>query len=155
MSKGRKISITQDELNKKLAKGLIRGYKVMSSEKEKPKKKNKYGNQKVVVDGYKFDSKKEANRYFELKILQLAGEITDLKMQEPFLLEVEGKKVAKYIADFVYLRKGQNQFNRAILSNDGLLVVEDVKSSATRKLSTYRLKKKLMFAIHGITIVEK
>lgn len=141
MSKNRKISITQDELNKKLAKGLIRGYKVISSEKEKPKKKNKYGNQKVVVDGYKFDSKKEANRYFELKMLQLAGEITGLKMQVPFLLEVEGKKVAKYIADFVYLRKGQ--------------VVEDVKSSATRKLPTYRLKKKLMFAIHGITIVEK
>lgn len=142
MSKGRKISITQNELNKKLAKGLIRGYKVMSSEVEKPKKKNKYGNKKVVVDGYKFDSKKEANRYFELKMLQLAGEISGLKLQEPFELQVEGKKVAKYIADFVYIMKGQQ-------------VVEDVKSSATRKLPTYRLKKKLMFAIHGITIVEK
>ena len=137
-----KIQFSTNDLDKLLSKGTIRGYKVMSSEKEKPKKKNKYGNQKVVVDGYKFDSKKEANRYFELKILQLAGEISGLKMQEPFLLEVEGKKVAKYIADFVYLRKGQQ-------------VVEDVKSSATRKLSTYRLKKKLMFAIHGITIVEK
>ena len=142
MGCNKKINFTTKDLDKLLSKGTIRGYKVMSSEVEKPKKKNKYGNKKVVVDGYKFDSKKEANRYFELKMLQLAGDISGLKMQEPFLLEVEGKKVAKYIADFVYLRKGQQ-------------VVEDVKSSATRKLSTYRLKKKLMFAIHGITIVEK
>lgn len=142
MGCNKKINFTTKDLDKLLSKGTIRGYKVMSSEVEKPKKKNKYGNKKVVVDGYKFDSKKEANRYFELKMLQLAGEISGLKLQEPFELQVEGKKVAKYIADFVYIRKGQQ-------------VVEDVKSSATRKLSTYRLKKKLMFAIHGITIVEK
>jgi len=33
-------------------------------------------------------------------------------------------------------------------------VIEDVKSPVTRKLPAYRLKKRLMLACHGITIVE-
>ena len=41
----------------------------------------KYRNKKVEVDGILFDSKKEANRYMELKLLEKAGEITDLKRQ--------------------------------------------------------------------------
>ncbi len=44
----------------------------------------KYRNEKAVIDGYTFDSKKEANRYFELKMLQRAGEITALELQPKF-----------------------------------------------------------------------
>ena len=101
-------------------------------------KKAKYGNQKVEMDGHKFDSKKEARRYIELRAMQSVGEITCLNLQVPFQLSV-----CKYIADFTYKNK----------SND--LVVEDVKSAATRRLSTYRLKKKMIENELGIVIEEK
>jgi hypothetical protein len=89
-------------------------------------KKRKYNNVKVEIDGHKFDSKKEARRFIELRALQVAGEISELKLQVPFQLSV-----CKYIADFTYKLNGE-------------LVVEDVKSKATRKLPTYRIKCKMM-----------
>jgi hypothetical protein len=107
------------------------------------KKKSKYGNKKTEVDGITFDSEKEAKRYGELKIMQKAGLIGLLQMQVEYRLEVNGEKVASYIADFVYLD-----------SQTGQTVVEDVKSEMTRKLPVYRLKKKLMKQIHNIEIAE-
>lgn len=123
------------------ASGRIRGYKFTNDGKLKKKKSNKYGNKKVKVDGFTFDSKKEASRYHDLKVKQLAGEIRELKLQVKFDFEIEGKKLASYIADFTYIE-------------NGLLVVEDVKSAATRKIRLYRLKKKLMMAIYKIEIKE-
>lgn len=110
---------------------------------EKPKKKNKFNATKTEVDGIVFDSKKEAARYGELKLLLKAGEIGFLKMQVEYKLEYNGQKIASYIADFEY-----------ILSSTGEKVVEDVKGEATCKLPAYRLKKKLMKAVHGIEIKE-
>jgi hypothetical protein len=49
-------------------------------------KKHKYGAKRTEVMGIKFDSKKEANRYLELKMLARAGKIRDLKLQPKFLL---------------------------------------------------------------------
>jgi hypothetical protein len=92
---------------------------------EQPKKR-KYNNQKLEIDGHKFDSKREARRFIELRALQIAGEITELKLQVPFQLSV-----CKYIADFTYKLNGE-------------LIVEDVKSKVTRKLPTYRIKCKMM-----------
>ena len=124
--------------------------------------------------GRMFDSKKEADREPTLLAMQNAGHICELKYQVPYILEVysttavdrlldyfrlyadafEGDpittplvrdiersrhKIAKYVADFTYEDKHGN------------LVVEDVKGRAT---ATYRLKKKLMLACHGIEIVE-
>jgi len=109
--------------------------------------RTKYGNRKTVIDGITFDSVKEASRYVELKLLQRAGEISDLELQSPFVLQPgfvhEGKKIQpiKYIADFTYLC-------------DGKPVVEDVKSPATRKDKVYQLKKKMMLYVHGIEIKE-
>lgn len=101
-------------------------------------RRNKYGNIKTVLDGIKFDSKKEANRYAELKLLEKAGLITDLELQKVFVLQPSyidkfGKKERpiKYIADFVYTENGKQ-------------VIEDVKSEATRKNKDYRIKKKIM-----------
>ena len=48
---------------------------------------NKYGNKKNIVDGIKFDSQKEANRYLILKDMLICGEIKDLKLQPKFLLQ--------------------------------------------------------------------
>lgn len=69
---------------------------------------NKYGNRKVVIDGIKFDSQKEGNRYCELKLLQRAGEISNLQLQPKFVLQEGFKKKGKtyqaitYYADFMY-----------------------------------------------------
>lgn len=105
------------------------------------KKGSKYGNKKVELDGFLFDSIKESNRYLYLRARKLAGEITGLTMQTEFELKVNGEKVASYFADFTYYENGK-------------LIVEDVKSGFTRRLAVYRLKKKLMLQVHGIEIQE-
>lgn len=96
-------------------------------------KKSKYRANKCVVDDIKFDSEKEASRYTELKLLEKAGVITDLKLQVPFVLqdafEINGEKIKaiKYIADFTYYENGK-------------LVIEDVKGVKT---PVYNMKKKM------------
>lgn len=96
---------------------------------------NKYGNRKIIVDGIKFDSKLEANRYQELKILKKIGEIKDLDRQVKFELQPSYKKNGKtiraiyYIADFVYYDLNKKK-----------KIVEDTKGFKTE---VYKLKKKL------------
>lgn len=117
----------------------------------KPKKRSKYNNQPVEIDGFKFQSTKEGTRYQALKLLERAGQISDLRMQVSYVLneavKYEGEKrktpAMKYIADFVYTEVATGQ-----------LVVEDVKSAVTRKLRPYRMKKHLMLTVHGIEIRE-
>lgn len=122
----------------------------------------KYGAQKVKVDGITFDSKKEARRYSELKILEKANQIHDLRMQVKFLLipsqreessEVyqrgkrkgqlkEGKVIEKevsYYADFVYY------------DQSGKMVVEDTKGFRT---TDYIIKRKLMLWLYKVRIRE-
>jgi hypothetical protein len=92
----------------------------------------------TVVDGIRFQSKREANRFCELRLLEKAGEISNLGCQVPFSLLVNRMHIADYIADFVYRR-------------DGKEIIEDVKGHRTE---VYRLKKKLMRACWGIEILE-
>lgn len=101
-------------------------------------KRSKYGAKKTVVDGITFDSQAEATRYGVLKIVQASGLITDLRLQVPYQITVNGKKVCRYVADFVY-------------SENGKEVVEDVKGMRT---PVYNLKKKLMEAVFGVVIFE-
>lgn len=133
---------TEKKLQELVRAGKIRGYTMPGGTKPAPKA-SKYGNKKIEVDGIVFDSKKEAKRYGELRLLLKAGKIGLLRRQVEYKLEVNGEKVASYVADYVYfdLSTGQE-------------VVEDVKSTETRKLRVYRLKKKLMKSIYGITIKE-
>ena len=98
----------------------------------------KYDNKKTEVDGILFDSRGEAARYLELCTLERARQISDLELQVTFPLVVNGMRVCKYVADFVY-------------REDGAVVVEDFKGMRT---PLYRLKAKLMQAVHGITIRE-
>lgn len=102
---------------------------------------SKYGNRKTVIDGVSFDSAKEARRYMELRLLQRAGKIKDLKLQVPFeLLPKCGKnRAVKYVADFVYIDENGNK------------IVEDAKGYRTE---VYKLKKKMMLALLGIEITE-
>jgi hypothetical protein len=64
--------------------------------------KSKYRNVKTEVDGIKFDSKKEATRYGQLRLLEKAGLIGNLRLQVQYPLIVHGVKVGSYVADFVY-----------------------------------------------------
>lgn len=123
--------------------------------------RNKYGNRKTVVNGIEFDSRKEAVRYQELRLLERAGKISGLRLQEKFILipsqreastEVyksgpqkgrrkPGKLLEKecsYIADFFY-------------TEDGEIVVEDTKGFRTE---AYKIKRKLMLERYGIRIRE-
>lgn len=101
---------------------------------------SKYHNSKTVIDGIRFDSKKEANRYMELKLLERAGVIKELRRQVPYVLINRSRygRAIKYVADFVYYE-------------DDKLIVEDVKGVRT---PVYRLKKRLMAEVHGIEVKE-
>ncbi len=50
------------------------------------KRANKYGAKKCEVDGFKFDSQREARRYLQLRALEKAGELRELKLQVPIML---------------------------------------------------------------------
>lgn len=119
--------------------------------------KNKYHASKVVFDGITFDSKKEGLHYLRLKQMQQEGKISDLRMQVPYELlpaiyreevvhlKTKDKIVQKlvqravvYVADFVYTEGG----------------VEKVIDAKGMRLPDYILKKKMMFALKGIEIIE-
>ena len=106
---------------------------------------NKYHNRKTLYDGLSFDSGHERDRYAELRLLEKAGDIHDLRLQPVFELlpaiKENGHVVQRaitYRADFSYYRGGQ-------------LVVEDAKGVKT---DAYKLKKKMMRSIHGICVQE-
>lgn len=119
---------------------------------------NKYKNEKVEFEGIKFDSKKELERYLVLRNAEKNGIISELKLQPTFTLvpaiyheeilqlKTKCKTVMKceqlpitYKADFSYIK-------------DGKLTVEDVKGSEYMITEVFKIKEKLMFAIHGIKI---
>ena len=102
--------------------------------------RSKYRNKKTYVDGIAFDSKKEAARYQELKLLKKAGEIEGLALQQRFeILPKHGRNRAVfYVADFVYVK-------------DGKMVVEDCKGFRT---DVYKLKKKMFEYKYDIEILE-
>lgn len=107
----------------------------------------KYGNIPTEVDGIKFASRHEANRYIELKYMERAHLISGLQLQKVFTLIGEQRdekgrileRPVKYIADFVYK------------DHKGKTVVEDAKGLKT---DVYKIKRKLMLMIYGIQIQE-
>ena len=89
----------------------------------------------------KFDSKREAREYYNLKLLEKAGAISDIKLQPAFRIIINGVDVGSYYADFSYMEKGE-------------LHVIDVKSPATAKNALYRFKKRCVEAQYGVQIEE-
>ena len=124
----------------------------------------KYNAQKCVVDGITFDSRKEANRYCELKLLERGKVISGLELQKKFVLipaqyapdeivtlksgkqkVVKGKLLERecaYYCDFAY-----------ILNETGEQIIEDVKSEIT-KTPEFIIKRKLMLYKYGIVVKE-
>jgi hypothetical protein len=117
--------------------------------------RSKYGAIATTVDGIRFASKAEARRYAELKLLEKAGKISRLRLQQRFELiapktNLRGNVsdmervivIGHYVADFCYdaLSVQATQF-----------VVEDVKGMLT---PMYRWKKKHFEAQYGLSISE-
>lgn len=100
----------------------------------------KYRNTPTTLGGLRFASKAEAKRYGQLLLLERAGAITGITTQPRFPLSVNTVALGAYVADFSY-------------HENGILVVEDVKSKAT-KTPLYQLKKKLVKALYGIDVKE-
>lgn len=98
----------------------------------------KYHNTKIRVDGIMFDSKLEAKRYGQLKLMERTGVIRDLELQPEFELIPSFKKNGKtwrrtvYRADFRYVR-----------AEDDRIIIEDVKGSEAVITDVFRLKQKL------------
>lgn len=109
----------------------------------------KYHAVRTQLDGYTFDSKAEAKRYAELRLLERAGQISKLTVHPRYPLEVNEVRICVYVGDFSYteLHRENGGGFYEIRS-----VIEDVKGVKT---PAYRLKKKLFEAIHpGWTITE-
>ncbi|MBL4837641.1 MAG: DUF1064 domain-containing protein [Kordiimonadaceae bacterium] len=85
-------------------------------------------------NGIVFDSIAEMERYKELYLLFLAGDITEPEMQPPFVFQHEGRGIGSYKADFRYT-----------FIATGEEVVEDVKGNVD---ALFRFKKKMMFAFY-------
>lgn len=120
-------------------------------------RQSKYGAEKVSIFGVEFDSKKEARRWFELRLLEQAGEISNLRRQVDFELipaqrepdgvgkrggKIKGhtiEQAVKYRADFVYQ------------DIEGNTIVEDCKGMRTKE---YIIKRKLFLWRYGIRIKE-
>lgn len=101
----------------------------------KAAKPSKYRNRKTVVDGITFDSAIEARRYSVLKMLSMAGDISDLRLQPSYNLEAHGAKICAYRADFEY---------RDCITGEA--ITEDVKGFETPE---FKLKRKLFEAQYG------
>lgn len=99
-------------------------------------RRHKYKAVRTEVDGIKFASKKEAARYVNLKLLERAKIIENLRLQVRFELNEGGTFKYGYIADFVYFEGGKQ-------------VVEDAKGFLTPE---FKKKQKLMKKVHGIEI---
>lgn len=112
-----------------------------------PKKRNKYGARSVEIDGIRFDSKREGDRWLKLKINVALGEIHDLERQVTYQLapsvKIEGEKRARpalrFTADFRYVE-----------TKTGKTVVEDAKGF--RGDTAFKIRQHLMATVHGIHV---
>lgn len=100
------------------------------------------------ITGRRFASKAEARRYLELKMLERAGQISELECQPRFELHaLDGSKLAVYLGDFKFYDRREK-----------CLVVEDVKGARGRgrgtRTAVYELKRKLVRGEYGVDIRE-
>lgn len=117
------------------------------------KKKGRYGNvRKPEHDGIRFDSKRELVRYMDLKLLERAGEIKDIRVHPKYPITIGGVPIMvalnqhkpwgrhlTYEADFEYWELSSNR--------TWVSVIEDVKMQSGHRTDVYKLKRALMKAM--------
>lgn len=109
-------------------------------------RRSKFNAKPQVVDGVRFDSKRELKRWRELQLLERGGKISQLERQLVCVLargvKIEGEKRARpalrYTVDFRYRDK-----------ETGSLVYEDAKGKAD---TAFRIRQHLMKSVHGIDV---
>lgn len=152
------MGIDISQLSTKAQKQCYDKLKLLNQIRNMPKTP-KYNNVKTTVVAeqgeIKFDSKKEARRFSELKFMQIDGKIKNLRLQVEFTLQpayttITGERIRaiRYLADFTY-----DQFKLTENGNQWVNIVEDVKSKAT-KTASYKMKRKMMRERFGIDIQE-
>lgn len=102
------------------------------------RRRSKFGNRRTPVGELTFDSAREAKRWGDLVLLERIGEISDLRRQVAYPLTVNGILTTTYVADFVFVDKC------------GRTVVEDSKGVQT---DAFKIKRRLMLAVHGVDVV--
>jgi hypothetical protein len=112
------------------------------------KRTGRVNHETVTINGIRFDSMAEADRYKILRVMEKTGKISDLECHPRWEIipaqKIEGHRsfqAAHYTADFKYFQ-------------DGKMIVEDVKSEYTRQAEDYKLRRKLMMLVHGIYVTE-
>lgn len=120
---------------------------------EGERKKGRYGTvKKITEDGIRFDSKREYLRYLDLKLLEKAGEISDLRVHPKYPITIGGIEIRIYSkryhktgrlmfyeADFTYYDRAKEQW-----------IIEDSKG---HRNEVYKIKRALMRAM-GYEILE-
>jgi len=136
------MRMSEEEYKNLMAKNIAAG-----NIEAPPPGKLRYRNQPVIVDGVRYASKKQYDRWCQLKMLEKAGKVSNLRREVPFVLApavtLNGRKKPplKYYADAVYIENEKE-------------VVEDTKSAITRKDPVYRIKIHLMASVHQIAVLE-
>ena len=121
-------------------------------------KRRKYHNEPVKRGKLRFDSRKEAARFDELRVLLDTGRIRALKLQPQFTLQEsylteDGKRIQaiRYVADFSYQRPTEPDAQGRVYWLD---VVEDVKGGSATKTAQYKIKRKLFREKFGYDVTE-
>jgi len=127
------------------------------------RKPSKHKNVPTIVDGLRFDSKREAARWQQLRLLERAGKIAELERQVVFQLagpvQYAGKRATpalRYVADFCYFDQRSDKPGIFGVKLDGKPIVwhytvEDVKGKPT---PVYKIKRHLMLSVHKIEVLE-
>ena len=119
---------------------------------------SKHKNIPTIVDGLRFDSKREAARWQQLKLLQRAGKITELERQVVFELAPSVKysdkrptRPIRYIADFAYLAVVEAP---TVIAPSGKVFRYTVEDSKGMRTPVYKIKRHLMLSVHKIEVLE-
>ncbi len=108
--------------------------------------RSKYNAKRTEVDGIAFHSRKEARRYQELRLLEKAGQVKEIRLQPAFILHAfmantgEVTAIGAYRGDFEYCEWNGHAWN---------LTFEDVKGYDT---ALSKWKRKHVAAQYGITV---
>lgn len=128
--------------------------------------RSKYRNKKTIVDGIKFDSRKESRYYEYLKLLQSQGKIHGLEMQVRFKFPINGvnlryvdsNREITYVADFVcFTSEGERKVidvKGQVFANGASLTEAQRARKNVLFTRDYLIKKALMYAVHGVVIEE-
>lgn len=117
-----------------------------------------------MIDGHTFDSKREADRYCQLRLLERAGEIHGLELQKEFeLIPTQYETFERYGKRGQRLKDGRRCVEKPVVyradfcytDNKGRYIVEDVKGCTRGSAyQVFVIKRKLMRDRYEIEVRE-